>query len=435
MTRARDNFQIIAMTALLAVILSCSGDGEGVTANGTGPAKAKPGVPTFSSPLADSLFSQVQTTVFSAVCTDCHSGGSAPMGLQLTPSDAAALVGRSSEGRPDLLLVTPGDPDNSYLIHKIEGRNGIIGKQMPRDMPALTSVQISLVKSWITALGSGAPVDTSKPGNTGVTPPPGGGTNPPVDTAGTGGGNIPTVDTTKPPIAPPPGTPLSDSLFRRVQMEIFTPICSDCHVGSYAPSGLQLSAGISHTVIGKASEGKPDMALVKPGKPDESYIIWKVEGRAGIVGERMPRDMPVLSAANIQLMKDWIASLNENATPGPVVDTTFVPPVDTLVPGSTEALFQDARNMVFGPICSQCHIGRDAPEDLRLDGDYPLRAIGRRSDEKKDVLLIKAGDPDNSYLVWKIEGRRGSGDRMPLDMPPLKPEQILAVRKWIESLQ
>ena len=43
----------------------------------------------------------------------------------------------------------PGDPDNSYLVHKIEGVASISGQRMPLGGPFLTQSDIDLVRAWI----------------------------------------------------------------------------------------------------------------------------------------------------------------------------------------------------------------------------------------------------------------------------------------------
>ena len=41
------------------------------------------------------------------------------------------------------IRVIPGDPENSYLIHKLDGRQSIVGQRMPRTTgPFLTDGQI-----------------------------------------------------------------------------------------------------------------------------------------------------------------------------------------------------------------------------------------------------------------------------------------------------
>jgi hypothetical protein len=44
----------------------------------------------------------------------------------------------------------PGDPESSYLVHKVDGRRGIVGNRMPNDGPPfLTDGQIQILERWI----------------------------------------------------------------------------------------------------------------------------------------------------------------------------------------------------------------------------------------------------------------------------------------------
>jgi hypothetical protein len=72
-------------------------------------------------------------------------------GLNLAPAVAYAnLVGVASRGKPGAIRVIAGDPENSYLIHKLEGRPGIVGLRMPFiGPPFLTDGQILVIKRWI----------------------------------------------------------------------------------------------------------------------------------------------------------------------------------------------------------------------------------------------------------------------------------------------
>lgn len=105
-------------------------------------------------------FESIQRDIFLASdgsgrvsCGSCHNpngGAFRQVGLDLS-SDAAygQLVGVPSRQRPALLRVAPGDPENSYLLHKLEGRSGIVGLRMPRTEPFLTDGQISIIRRWI----------------------------------------------------------------------------------------------------------------------------------------------------------------------------------------------------------------------------------------------------------------------------------------------
>jgi hypothetical protein len=106
-------------------------------------------------------FTSIQHEIFDTTdssgrlaCINCHApigGRAAAAGLNLTSGNSyAALVGVSSAERPGVLRVTAGDPENSYLIHKLEGRPSIVGVRMPRGTgPFLTEGQILVIKRWI----------------------------------------------------------------------------------------------------------------------------------------------------------------------------------------------------------------------------------------------------------------------------------------------
>jgi hypothetical protein len=59
------------------------------------------------------------------------------------------LVNVRSTQRPSAFRVAPGDPENSYIVHKVEGRAGITGGRMPFNGPFLSDGQILILKRWI----------------------------------------------------------------------------------------------------------------------------------------------------------------------------------------------------------------------------------------------------------------------------------------------
>lgn len=122
-------------------LTACSGSGEGLDDNGRPVPPAPPPPP--------SAFKTIQDTIFTPLCTGCHAGASAPRGLRLEDGVSyAALVNVNSAEVPALLRVKPGDPDNSYLVHKIEGR-AAVGARMPLGGPPLPQSSIDLIKQWI----------------------------------------------------------------------------------------------------------------------------------------------------------------------------------------------------------------------------------------------------------------------------------------------
>jgi hypothetical protein len=107
---------------------------------------------TGPTPNLQPTFSSIQSEILTQRCAGCHTdiGRPAPMGLVLLEGRAYGnLVGIAARGRAGLTRVVPGDPENSYLIHKIEGRGGISGQRMPFNGTPLTDGQILVIKRWI----------------------------------------------------------------------------------------------------------------------------------------------------------------------------------------------------------------------------------------------------------------------------------------------
>lgn len=104
------------------------------------------------------------------------------------------------------------------------------------------------------------------------------------------------------------GTPLTAD-FASIQANVFTPICTKCHIGASAPEGLQLDEAHSYgLLVGVASSEQPAVARVAAGDPDSSYIIRKLQGSPGISGERMPFGGPYLPQATIDVIRQWITN-------------------------------------------------------------------------------------------------------------------------------
>jgi hypothetical protein len=113
-------------------------------------------------PTLSSIQREIFDTTDSAgrqACTNCHTdaGRTPPAGMNLRSGMAYnSLVGAASSGKPGAIRVIPGDPENSYIIHKLEGRADIVGTRMPRGNSFLTDGQLLVIKRWIQL---GAPND------------------------------------------------------------------------------------------------------------------------------------------------------------------------------------------------------------------------------------------------------------------------------------
>jgi hypothetical protein len=114
---------------------------------------------TGPTPTLEPTFASIQANIFESndaagrtACITCHTNvGRTPLAnLNLTHDFAYdQIVNRVSGQRPELMLVKPGDPQSSYLVHKIEGQD-IVNLRMPRNGPPyLTAGQILVIKRWI----------------------------------------------------------------------------------------------------------------------------------------------------------------------------------------------------------------------------------------------------------------------------------------------
>jgi hypothetical protein len=111
-------------------------------------------------PDLEPTFASIQKNIFETTdaagrisCVTCHTNvGRTPAGTLNLLHDLAydQLVNVTSVQRSSLKRVTPGAPDLSYIVHKVEGRSDIVGRRMPfNGPPFLTEGQILILRRWI----------------------------------------------------------------------------------------------------------------------------------------------------------------------------------------------------------------------------------------------------------------------------------------------
>ena len=234
---------------LVFILSACdAGSGEGLDENGdliNGNA---------SIPLADN-FKSIQNNVFSVNCalSGCHSGASPQQNMSLEEGKSLdAILNFDSAEVPNLKRILPNDADNSYLIHKIEGR-AASGQRMPLNLPSLSAEKINAIKSWINK-----------------------------------GALVPRLSS--------------------IQSTIFTPVCTVCHGGVNPAAGMNLEAGSAYSnLVGIKRSFDPEIRVVA-GSANDSFIIDKLENTnlGGSRGDQMPLGGPYLAEDQIQVIRDWI---------------------------------------------------------------------------------------------------------------------------------
>jgi hypothetical protein len=135
---------VFSLTLSCATLGGCAGSGAGLDSNG------RPLGSEGSTGTLTATFQSIQDNVFTPICSVCHAGGGAPEGMRLDAVNSyAMIVGVPSREEPSILRIKPGDPDNSYLIQKIEG-HAAVGAQMPFGGPPLAAATITTIRQWVT---------------------------------------------------------------------------------------------------------------------------------------------------------------------------------------------------------------------------------------------------------------------------------------------
>ena len=281
-----------------------------------------------------------------------------------------------------------------------------------------------------------------------------------------------------------------------IQTEIFNQNClsAGCHNGVNQAGGLNLTAGASYdNLVGVLSQNSVAAAQgllrVEPFEPDSSFLIIKLTDPGDGEGTRMPQGANPLPAADIQMIRDWIAdgaprggtpepSATGSATPSdtptptpsatpsvtatpantatatitvtgtapPSATPTITPtasPTPSASPTATlEPWLTRIQEQIFTPSCATmfCHDAATASGDLVLIDEATSYANlvdvepDNRVARNRGLLRVIANDPEQSFLIVKVtDPPLGEGSRMPLIGEPLTAEQIALLVGWIEA--
>ncbi|QDU89704.1 Planctomycete cytochrome C [Pirellulimonas nuda] len=190
--------------------------------------------------------------------------------------------------------------------------------------------------------------------------------------------------------------------FERDVLPLLEARCNKCHHAEQQRGGLDLTR--RETILrGGDSLG----AAVVPGRPDRSPLIGVL---TGALEPSMPEDDDPLAAAEVDLLRQWVA---EGATD----DSTRFPPDDV-------AFFEREIRPVLVERCFKCHAGEDPEHGLNLASRHGVLAGGARGP------AAAPGDPEASLLMEAI---RHTGElQMPRGGDPLSAAQIAAFGTWID---
>lgn len=144
-----------------------------------------------------------------------------------------------------------------------------------------------------------------------------------------------------------PGTgPITPDL-QSIEDNVFTPICSKCHIGAGAPEGLQLDAAHAYNaIVGVPSVEEPSFLRVDPGNPDKSYLVLKIENAPGIEGAQMPFGENPLPQATMDAIRQWITNGAPNVPAAAAAAAANVFAIQDTVPGDKSTVMAPVPRIV-----------------------------------------------------------------------------------------
>jgi hypothetical protein len=382
--------------ATLAIHLSaCApGSGQGLDENGLPPELAGANIE-----LAPNLES-LQARLFTPNCavSGCHSGSSAPLGLDLSDGRAYPnLVSRASEQQPGTLRIAPGDATNSYIVQKLEGAAGISGEPMPRGRPRLDPALIDTLKVWINA---GAPA-----------------------TANTAS-SAPVV--TRASITANSGIDALPTTLQIVFSSALNPL-------TIVDQTLLLQASGNDAVFDNGNE--TDL-IVQPGlSTDGRTLTLDLSSNPDVGNNSINEDYRLVIRGSglivVRGVDEQVLDGDNDGQPGGDYTLQFY--VGSKLRPTLASLEQN----LFGPNCAKsgCHSGSAPILGMNLEpGKVFANTVGIAAVFQPSTQRINPGNADASAIVQALEGTAASIPQMPFDSPGSIPQaDIDVLRQWINS--
>jgi hypothetical protein len=345
-------------------------------------------------------FSEIQDNVFTPDCatSGCHAGGNAAAGLNLEEANSyAMLVGIQSSQDAALQRVEAGDPDNSYLVQKLEG-TASAGQQMAPGAP-LPQAEIDVIRQWIS---DGAMDD-----------------------------RVVVLD----PVTVTSLSPMPNAALDAAPANIVAGFSRELNQATVDATTFLLTASGGDGTFADGNEMDISAAAITVPAANPQSAVFDLTGVA--LADDTYRIRLLGGATNAILDLDGNALDGEffgNLPSGDgVAGGDFMVQFTITTPVMIGPTLAQIQAVVFTPKCASCHdgVGNALPGSMDLsDETASLNSlVGVPSDN--DPLMqdrVEPQMPDMSYLMDKIDGTA------PQQMPPggsLPMEEVNAIRQWI----
>jgi len=364
------------------------------------PPPSPPPDPPPSGPNFGPVFSEIQAAVFTPTCAtaNCHSGANPPASLNLEAANShAMLVGMPSSQDPGIQRVAPGNPNLSYLVQKLEG-TAASGGQMPPS-GALDQADIDVIRQWIT---DGAIDDTVQPAA---------------------------------PIRVASLSPTPDAVLDASPNQIVAGFDRDLDASTVNATTFVLRASGGDASFNDGNETNVVAASITVPGANPASAVFDLGGQA--LADDTYR--VVLAGAGASLIMDLDANALDGEFSGAfpsgngVAGGNFVAQFSVATPVVIQPTLADIHANVFAPSCVSCHNPAGSASAVGIDftdtATSHLTLVNVPSAANAMIMRVVPGDPDNSYLVHKLENTGNVGV-----MPPtggLPQSTIDVVRQWI----
>jgi hypothetical protein len=307
------------------------------------------------------------------------------------------LVGIQSSQDGALQRVEAGDPDNSYLVQKLEG-NASAGQQMPPGA-ALPQSEIDVIRQWIT---DGAIDD-----------------------------RVVVLD----PITVTSLSPMPNAALAAQPANIVAGFSRELNQATVDATTFLLTASGGDGTFADGNEVPITAAAITVPAANPQSAVFDLTGVT--LADDTYRIQLLGGATNAILDLDGNALDGEffgnlpsgNGIAGGdfVVQFTLATPIG--------ATLDEIQAGIFTPTCATagCHTGATPSAGLDLSDADTSHAALVDVPSSQGTLLVVPTMPGNSYLVHKIEGTQAAGQRMPLGRAPLGQPEIEAIRLWITN--
>jgi len=338
----------------------------------------------------------------------CHAGAGASAGLSLeAASSYAQLVGITSSQAAAIQRVVPGNPNNSYLIQKMEG-TAAVGVVMPPG-GALPQSDIDIVRQWIT---DGAIDDRVQPSSA---------------------------------IRVTSLSPMSGANLSAAPIQIIAGFDRELDASTINANTFILEASGGDMNFGDGNEVPITATSITVPIANPQTAIFDLTGV--VLADDTYRVQLLGLGASVILDLDANALDGEfggvlpsgNGTAGGNFQTGFTLTTPIVIGPTLDQI----QAVVFTPTCATvgCHTGPTGvilPSGLDLsDADASFASLvgvgGVPSIQQVGILRVAPTDPVNSYLIQKLEGIAATGLQMPIGSPPLDPAVIAEIRQWITN--